>query len=592
VEDEVVIFAEFAERGSLATLIRQRWLTSLVHILDTAIQFAWGLHAAHELGLVHQDVKPGNALVTRNGLVKISDFGLARARAKTEGAGSIPAWQSILVSYSGMTPAYCSPEQAQGRPLSRKTDVWSWGLAVLEMFVGEVTWRSGVAAPEVLKAYLKRPPGSGLPAMPKDVAEVLKKCFRGESDERWASLAKAAEALRQAYRQAVGKEHSRTPPAVPGPSRQSTATHDRRMRGVQWDDPREWLIKAFEADGRDPAQIDAFLSSRGGSRKAQAIADLAAYDEARRIFERLVTAGRNNLETQLAILCLEKALVHDHTDDVPGAVALYDRAIAIYERLVEREGQKELSNLLAAAYMNKAVAVSDLGDKQAAVALYDRAIAIRERLVEREGRRELANDLAAAFLNKANAVDDLGDKQAAVALYDRAIAIYERLVEREGRKELADRLAAAYLNKAVTVDDLGDKQAAVALYDRAIAIRERLVEREGRKELANGLAAAYMNKANAVSDLGDKRAAVALYDRAIAIRERLVEREGRKELQGDLAWVLAGRAKAWLDLGDHHKAQGDAQKAVPLLNAEIARTGRADLQGVLNWATEALREVL
>ena len=79
VGDEVVIFAEFVEGGSLADWIRDRRLKGLEQILDVAIQFAWGLHAAHELGLVHQDVKPGNALMTGDGLLKVGDFGLARA---------------------------------------------------------------------------------------------------------------------------------------------------------------------------------------------------------------------------------------------------------------------------------------------------------------------------------------------------------------------------------------------------------------------------------------------------------------------------------------------------------------------------------
>jgi predicted Zn finger-like uncharacterized protein len=127
VGDQVVIFAEFVEGGSLAEWIRDRKLTRLDQVLDVAIQFAWGLHAAHELGLIHQDVKPGNVLLTAEGVVRVTDFGLARARATAEASTGGAAGHSILVSWGGMTPAYCSPEQAEGQPLSRRTDVWSWG---------------------------------------------------------------------------------------------------------------------------------------------------------------------------------------------------------------------------------------------------------------------------------------------------------------------------------------------------------------------------------------------------------------------------------------------------------------------------------
>ncbi|EFH80097.1 serine/threonine-protein kinase [Ktedonobacter racemifer] len=155
------IFAEYIDGGSLADWIRQRKLyeggleRALERILDIAIQFAWGLHAAHEQGLVHQDIKPANVMLTTQGIAKVTDFGLARARAMTgeQEMKDEQAHQSILVSSRGMTPAYCSPEQAAEQKLSRKTDIWSWGLSVLEMFTGEVTWRIGVAAREALAEY-------------------------------------------------------------------------------------------------------------------------------------------------------------------------------------------------------------------------------------------------------------------------------------------------------------------------------------------------------------------------------------------------------------------------------------------------------
>ena len=79
--DEIAVFAEYVAGGSLHDWIVDRKLTRLEDILDVAIQFAWGLDAVHEAGLVHQDVKPGNVLLTPNGVVKVTDFGLARVHA-------------------------------------------------------------------------------------------------------------------------------------------------------------------------------------------------------------------------------------------------------------------------------------------------------------------------------------------------------------------------------------------------------------------------------------------------------------------------------------------------------------------------------
>ncbi len=84
------------------------------------------MHAAHDLGLVHQDIKPGNVLMSPEGVAKVADFGLARARA-VAGEREATSGRNIRVSCGGMTEAYCSPEQAAYHPLSRKTDIWSWG---------------------------------------------------------------------------------------------------------------------------------------------------------------------------------------------------------------------------------------------------------------------------------------------------------------------------------------------------------------------------------------------------------------------------------------------------------------------------------
>src|SRR6266498_3867772 len=139
--DEIVIFSEYINGGTLADWIRDRRLTTLEQILDVAIQFVWGLQALHEHGLIHQDVKPGNVLMTTKGTAKVTDFGLARARLRGGGGQfysptDAPNSQSVLVSVGGMTQAYCSPEQAAKQPLSRKTDIWSWGVSVLDMFYG------------------------------------------------------------------------------------------------------------------------------------------------------------------------------------------------------------------------------------------------------------------------------------------------------------------------------------------------------------------------------------------------------------------------------------------------------------------------
>jgi serine/threonine protein kinase len=157
-----LIFAEYVDGGSLLDWINSRRLyeggqqAGLRRILDMGVQMAWGLAHAHSQRLVHRDIKPANILVTAQGVAKITDFGLARARSRAgDTAGGVLA--SAYASVAGMTPAYCSPEQASRGRVSRRTDTWSWGLTMLEMFCGGLFWQRGEVAAEVLEWAVENP---------------------------------------------------------------------------------------------------------------------------------------------------------------------------------------------------------------------------------------------------------------------------------------------------------------------------------------------------------------------------------------------------------------------------------------------------
>jgi WD40 repeat protein len=225
------VFAEYVGGGSLAEWIRSRKLyaggptRALERILDIAIQFAWGLQHAHEQGLVHRDVKPGNVLLTSDGIAKVTDFGMAKAKplgarsvseettsTLTYASGSEPN-STILVSAGGLTPAFCSPEQVQGRPVSRKTDVWSWGVSLLHAFAGSASWSAGYLAAAVLADYRERGPAEEiLPPMPPPLAELLERCFRANPDERPRDMLEIIAELQRLYAQVTGHAYRRLSP--------------------------------------------------------------------------------------------------------------------------------------------------------------------------------------------------------------------------------------------------------------------------------------------------------------------------------------------------------------------------------------------
>jgi WD40 repeat protein len=216
VEGVPLVFAELMGGGSLHEAIRQRRLASVESILDVAIQLAWGLQHAHEQGLVHRDVKPANVLLDAAGLAKVTDFGLARARSvRLAPAAGSPAGHTLSVEGGGGgTPAYLSPEQARGETLSRRSDLWSFALCVLEAFLGARTWEYGLAAPEVLEDARRGPAPPGRPALPTPVADVLARCFREDPAGRPHDTAEVAATLRAAWEQVAGHAYPRRPPVA------------------------------------------------------------------------------------------------------------------------------------------------------------------------------------------------------------------------------------------------------------------------------------------------------------------------------------------------------------------------------------------
>lgn len=214
------IFAEWADGGSLSTAIRSGRLYEqpgdvLAHLLDTAIQFAWGLEHAHSCGLVHQDVKPANLMLTSDGMAKVCDFGLSRARA----AGR-PTETLIVTHAGGLTPAYCSPEQAVLRDarqrLTRATDAWSWAISVWEMFHGSPPCLFGQVAAQAFAQYVTDPgaPKAGIPPMPAELQHLLRRCLDPEPRTRFRHMSEIADHLIAIYRIHVGAEYGRERPAA------------------------------------------------------------------------------------------------------------------------------------------------------------------------------------------------------------------------------------------------------------------------------------------------------------------------------------------------------------------------------------------
>jgi Tol biopolymer transport system component len=161
--------------------------------LEIARQIAEALEEAHEKGIVHRDLKPANVKLTPDGKVKVLDFGLAKAYAVDPTSGSTPDLsQSPTLAQTGTqaglilgTAAYMSPEQARGRPVDKRADIWAFGVVLLEMLTGKNAF-SDATVSDTLAAVLKSAPDlASLPAeVPPNVRRVLERCLRKNPKER------------------------------------------------------------------------------------------------------------------------------------------------------------------------------------------------------------------------------------------------------------------------------------------------------------------------------------------------------------------------------------------------------------------------
>lgn len=186
---------EFVEGESLRSVLNRFGGLPQRKAIHVALQICSGLKEAHAQGIVHRDLKPENVMMDTHGNVKIMDFGIAR---------SMEMATNLTGSMVG-TPAYMSPEQVSGKPVDFRTDIYSLGLMLYEMFTGSQAFQADTAMAVALKQVqeIPAPPHDLDPNVPVQIERVILKCLEKDPAKRFQTMEELEKAL-SAFGRPVG----------------------------------------------------------------------------------------------------------------------------------------------------------------------------------------------------------------------------------------------------------------------------------------------------------------------------------------------------------------------------------------------------
>ncbi len=483
IEGMPCILLEYIDGGDLS-----QWIGRLDNpqILDFAIQFCNGMDYAYtynKLGIIHRDIKPQNAMITSEGILKVTDFGLARAVGGKVINEELGLMDSAAVSRGSGTLPYMPPEQFPEeiqrkfhflpKPVTTRSDVYSFGVTFYHVLTGELPFYT------LDEIFNKIPvnPVTKKPDVPKQLDLLIMKCLEKNPENRYGSFAELMEELTGIYNDFSSEKKIFGEKYVVRGKKEPLTAIDWNNKGVALDN----LGKSENAvECYDRALIINPRFANTWNNKGFALNNLGRFQEAIECYDRAL-----EINPRFANTWNNKGFALNNLGRFQEAVECYDKALDINPRFAE-------------AWNNKGFALSNLGRFQEAVECYDKALDINLRYAE-------------AWDNKGLALSDLGEDQEAITCYDKALRIDPRLAE-------------AWNNKGLALKNLGRSQEALNCYNKAIELNQKIAE-------------AWNNKGVALNNLGNPQEAIEYYDKAIEINPRYANAWINK----GLALVILGR---------------------------------------------------
>ena len=228
--DVAYIAMEFLEGRELRDVLKDNKRLPVSQVLDIIIQVASGLDYAHEHGIVHRDVKPSNIMVMREGVVKITDFGIARMASAT-----VQTQVGVVLG----TPKYMSPEQVLGKTIDHRADIFSLGVMLYEMLAGQAPFIGDTISAVMYQTMntVPPPPSALNPDVPDMLNFIVAKALAKGVDERYQNAKKLADDLR-ACRDALPRSGTKgVAPATNAPTLSATSAAKQTVADVEKTNP-------------------------------------------------------------------------------------------------------------------------------------------------------------------------------------------------------------------------------------------------------------------------------------------------------------------------------------------------------------------
>lgn len=602
IDGNLAIFSEYAEEGSLKSWIRSGKVDNLETILDIAIQTAWGLDAAHCQQLIHLDIKPDNILMTRDNTAKITDFGLSVfMQSSTTDTLNGSDHSSGRSPTGGLTPAYASPEQAADHSLTRQSDIWSWGVSVLEMFIGRVTWRYGFMAPSVLDAVYNGEFQTQFVTMMEPIYTILKRCFAEKPENRWQSMVEIADELIQYWSIVFGRpyHHQRPVLATPHGLQSGCASDFAVLRS--WTPGDHWVSRAGTLAQKPPAKTSKPIVPQTMTARSYAMRELEKYDIALKLLSTVNSEQCAGIDEFMTRLLSEKSLIHEFIEDYPGAfeharqsldllekmntfpdsriqrrivwacgnignllylwgnytqsILYHERAVMLADSITEDIESGVWINSQARIMLNLAITLFGLKKYDRAKVLGARSVALREQLVFALHQVEYIEDLITSYTQLAAMRGSTLESAVSLELYDKAISLIERSSMHEATVRYGRFISSICMGKATVYRLTQQFDRAVEMFDSTIQILTRLVQRYDQLNDLMQLAIANINLGNLNRDQEDYAGADDAYGRGISMMQSLIAERGHNEFRGYLARGYISRVRLYIRSGQIHRVR-------------------------------------